>query len=366
MAGLHKACVASLALVACGVLACSSASYPAVLGGSTGGDGVGSTSGGGGSGGGGGGDSSSSSPSGSEVAVSIVSGALNNNAQSGVAFNLRTPKRSRLERALAFINPIGTAYAATWSCSGETLNPVFAGPGAYAFTPPTCQVEWGDDKVGASRWGGPFTLSYGSSCDAESAFMAHQRAGCEMIRTSDMSGDTRTIQGPNGNTYAINHDTHGAGTGWDSSLSPAPSDGGVVTTCGVGGCASSGTVVVSGSHVTGTVDVDKVVAKIWDHTITTDGSGIAVTGAGASRTVTGSVTVQHNLLKYVSVTTFEDAGYGEPTCCFPTTGSVATTYTNGEGEVGKTEKLVFSTACGEATLTDTKGNTAALTLEQCL
>jgi len=127
---------------------------------------------------------------------------------------------------------------------------------------------------------------------------------------------------------------------------------------------SSRTLVVSGSHITGTVDIDGARAKIWDHTVTTDGSGLAVAGAGTDRTVTGSVTVQHNLLKFTSITTFSSVGYTEPGCCFPTTGSVSTTYT--KGQAGKTEKLAFSAACGEATLTDAQGKTAPLTLEHCL
>ncbi len=81
-------------------------------------------------------------------------------------------------------------------------------------------------------------------------------------------------------------------------------------------------------------------------------------------TVSGTVTVQHNLLKYTSVTTFDGVGYTAGGCCFPTTGTVTTTYT--DGNAGKTEKLVFSAACGDSTLTDAEGNTGALTLAHCL
>lgn len=364
MTPLRSAFLVSAALIACGAFGCSSASnYPGVVGGTpSGGAAHGGATGGGGSGGGG--ASSPSSPSGSEVAVSVVSGALNNNANSGVAFRLKTPKPTTLDRALAFLDPIGIAEAATWSCSGETLSPVFKGPGSYAFTPPTCKVTWGDDNVGTSSWGGAFTLVYGSSCGALDAFMQDQDAACDVTRTSGDSGDTRTVRGPDGNTYAINHDTNGGGTGWDPSVTPAPTDDGVEVTCGSGGCASSRTVVVSGSHITGTVDIDNVTAKIWDHTVTTDGSGLTVTGAGADRTVTGTVTVQHNLLEYTSITTFAGVGYGAPECCFPTTGSVSTTYSR--GQVGKTERLVFSGVCGSATLTDAEGTTAPLTLAHCL
>jgi hypothetical protein len=318
----------------------------------------------GGGAGGGSGDSATSPPSASEVAVSTVSGALNNNSKSGVAFRLSGAKSSPFDRALALLSPIGTAYAATWTCSGEALDPTFKGPGTYEWTPPSCKVTWDDGKSGTSSWSDAFQLVYGSSCDAKNPFMETQAAGCELTRTSTADGDTRTVTGPDGNTYAIDHDTNGAGTGWDTSVTPSPTDAGVIVTCGSDGCSSSRTLVVSGSHITGTVDVDKVTARIWDHTVSTSAAGLTVKGEGAERTVSGTVTVQHNLLKYTSTTTFDDVTYGSPGCCFPTGGTVTTVYT--EGQPGRTEKLVFSGVCGESTLTDAAGNTGSLVLVHCL
>jgi hypothetical protein len=193
--------------------------------------------------------------------------------------------------------------------------------------------------------------------------MEKQVAACDLTRTTGTGGITRTITGPDGNTYAIGHDTNGAGTGWDSSVTPAPNDDGVVITCGSGGCSSTRTVVVNGSHLTGTVTIEGDSTKIWDHTVTA--SDIAVTGAAGERLVSGTVTVQHNLLKYTSTTTFSGVGYGEPLCCFPTAGSVSTTYSKGTN-AGKTETLEFSSVCGEGTLTDASGASAPITLQYCL
>jgi hypothetical protein len=306
-----------------------------------------------------------SNPSGSEVAVSAVSGALNNTSGSAVAWYPAPPKSSPLQRAFELLNPIGTAQAATWSCSGDTLTPAFSGPGAdpYAFTPASCMVEWANGATVSSRWSGPFTLDYGASCDATHPFMEKQAAGCALTRTSGATGDTRTITGPDGNSYAIDHNTNGAGTGWDSSVSPAPNDDGVQTTCGANGCAVNRTLVINGSHLTGTVTIDGFATKIWDHTVTAP--GLTVTGAGADRVVSGEVVVQHNLLKYTSTTTFTSVGYGEPLCCFPTSGSVSTTFSKGT-EIGKTETLSFSSLCGESTLTQANGETVALTMAHCL
>ena len=115
----------------------------------------------------------------------------------------------------------------------------------------------------------------------------------------------------------------------------------------------------------GNVTVGSRDYKAWDHTVSTAGDGIAVTGSGTGRVVNGSVTVQHNILKYTSTTTFDLAAYGEAGCCFPTSGSVGTTFSNGTN-TGKTEKVSFSLVCGEATLTTASGATESLTLEHCL
>jgi hypothetical protein len=309
--------------------------------------------------------STPSSPSGSEVAVSAVSGALNNTSGSAVAWYPQPPKSSPIDRAFAFLNPIGTAHAATWSCNPGTLTPAFSGPGGdpYSFTPASCTVEWADGLSVSSKWSGPFTLAYGASCDSLHPFMEKQAAGCELTRTSGAAGDARTITGPDGNSYAIDHNTNGAGTGWDSSVTPPPNDDGVQTTCGADGCTANRTLVINGSHLTGTVTIDGFEEKIWDHTVTA--AGLTVTGAGADRVVSGEVVVQHNLLKYTSTTTFTSVGYGEPLCCFPTSGSVSTTFSKG-GNVGKTERLAFSSLCGEATLTQADGVTVSLTLAHCL
>jgi hypothetical protein len=305
-------------------------------------------------------------PTGSEVAVSSVSGALNNTTGSSVAWLAPArPRASMLARAVDALSPIGTAWAATWTCTGGSLSPAFAGPGAdpYSYTPVSCSVQWENGRTASAVWSGPFTLNYGTSCDSTHPFIENQVGGCALTRTT--SGDTRTLTGPDGNSYSVTHDTNGAGTGWDTSVSPAPADGGVQLTCAAGGCSAGQTLVISGSHLTGDVDIANKDYRIWDHTVTTGAGGVTVTGTGTSRSVSGTVTVQHNILRFTSTTTFDSVSYGEPGCCFPTGGSVSTTFSSGPN-VGKTESLSFSLLCGEATLTNTNGTVEALTLQHCL
>ena len=103
-----------------------------------------------------GGSSSVDGPSTSEVSVSLVSGALNNTNGSAVAMRSAEPPRSSpLDRVLDALNPIGTASAAEWTCTGGSLSPSFAGPGSYEFTPRTCSVTWDNGKTASSAWSAP-------------------------------------------------------------------------------------------------------------------------------------------------------------------------------------------------------------------
>ena len=306
---------------------------------------------------------------GSEIATSVVSGALNNTNGSSLGYNDRVRlKKTPLDRVLEELNPNRTAWAASWMCSGGTLSPTFDGAAGnpYTYTPVSCSVDWDTNKTASSKWSSTFTLAYGSQCDTRHGWIQNQVGGCSLTRTTATGGNTRSLTGPTGNSYSVTHDTNGAGTGWDSTVSPAPTNAGVVLTCADAGCSDGLSLVINGSHLTGTVQESGGSATTeWDHTITSGTNPLTVTGDGLHRVVSGSVTVQHNLLKFTSTTTFNNVGYGDPLCCFPTSGSVTTTF-NGGTDKGKSESLSFSAACGEATLTTATGGTTAMTLQHCI
>jgi hypothetical protein len=276
-----------------------------------------------------------------------------------MAWNAPPLRPTLWQRAVDTVNLEGTAWAASWTCSGGSLTPAFSGPASnpYAYAPVSCSVTWGNDRTASSRWDGVFTLNYGASCDSAHAFVENQAAGCVVTRTTGAEGNTRTITGPNGDSYAIRHDTNGAGTGWDPSVTPAPTDGGVEV--------SPTSLVVHGSHLTGTITVNGRTTRIWDHTVSTEAGGLTVTGTGTGRVVHGAVTVQHNLARYTATTTFNDVGYADGACCFPTSGTLSTTFDSG-ADAGKTETLAFGAVCGDATLTMASGETESVTLEHCL
>jgi hypothetical protein len=309
---------------------------------------------------------SSDTVSDSEVATSVVSGALNTSSGSVIGYNLPAERRSPFQRFLRGHNPLGTAHAVSWSCSGDMLSPHFAGPGSYSFTPLTCEVTWGAGHVVSSTWSSTFDLEYGPSCDRLHPFIGNQAGGCALTRTTAVGGNTRTISNASNDVYAINHDTNGAGTGWDSTVSPAPSNGGAIVTCATGGCQNGGTLQISGSHLTGTVTVGKhAPTEIWDHTVSTASSGITVTGDGTGRVASGTITVQHNLAKYTADVTLDKVAYGDSACCFPTDGSVTSKIVSGT-HVGQSETMSFGPGCGDATLTTSGGVTESITLTHCL
>jgi hypothetical protein len=300
-----------------------------------------------------------------EVAISVVSGALNNTGGSTLGWNepgLRL-KPPVFNRALELLNPVSVAWAAEWTCTGGTLTPAFAGPATYSHTPVSCSVTWKNGKTASSIWDNTFTLVYGPSCDALHPFIGRQTAGCSLTRTSGPAGNTRTLTGPDGNSYSITHNTNGAGSGYDPTVSPAPDDDGVVVTCGASGCAVDGSLVINGSHLTGTVtSAAGKSATLWDHTVS---GSLTLSFSAGARVVSGTVTVEHNIVHRTASVVLSDVTYGDALCCFPTAGTVTTTMQNGL-RTGKTETLNFASACGEATLTTFSGKTVALTLEHCL
>jgi len=303
--------------------------------------------------------------SGSEVAVSVVGGAINNTeSQTALGMNGIPRERQGVGAAIwAELSPIGTAHAATWTCSGATLDPTYSGPAGnpYSYTPVSCSVTLRNGKSASAVWSGPFILSYGATCDVRSPFMDDQAPGCTLTRTTTADGNTRTLTGLKGNDKAVTHNTFGAGTGWDSSVAPAPTNDGVILACGSSGCAGSRALTISGSHLTGTVDS----VRMWDHTVSTGAGGVTVTGSGAGRVVTGTVYVQHNLAHVTSATTFNNVAYADGACCYPTSGSVTTTFSKGPDKT-KTETLTFNSVCGDVTLTKPNGETVDLPLDQCL
>jgi hypothetical protein len=147
-------------------------------------------------------------------------------------------------------------------------------------------------------------------------------------------------------------DTAG-GTAWDGTVIPA-------TGTLISNTAGTRTITIDGTHrkLTGPK------GRTWfDHFVTSTG-GLTVTGTRISppRVVTGSARLYHNLAKYTANNTFNSVSWGSSSCCYPTAGSISSTFTG--SKTGSTT-LTFSNTCGAATFVDTDGTSSSVTLTQC-
>jgi len=95
------------------------------------------------------------------------------------------------------------------------------------------------------------------------------------------------------------------------------------------------------------------------------------TSGATSRTVGGVITVYHNTAEVKGTSTFNTVTY-QNSCCFPTSGSISTSFAStttsnatGISLNGKIETLSF-TGCGTATFTSMTGATSTVTLDHCL
>ena len=86
-----------------------------------------------------------------------------------------------------------------------------------------------------------------------------------------------------------------------------------------------------------------------------------------NRTIGGSLTVYHNLLKYTATSQFNSVIWTDSSCCYPTSGNIAFTFT-GTNKPANSATMTFSASCGTATLTtvsDSGSSTSSMTLENC-
>ena len=310
----------------------------------------------------------SSDGAGSEVATSVVSGAVSGGSSSNIAANFPNKVEPHSHFFDGFL--ISEAQAATWSCTAAGFTAMYTGPGAYSYAPLSCSVTYGTGATVSATWsGGDWAFAYAASCGPSTGTKAgfipdNQTSGCAITRTSPTGGLTRTITGVNNFQYGVSHDTTGTNTGYNSSVVPT-TDAGVILTCTAANCTSR-SLVVSGSHLKGTLTTPGgSPATFWDHTISTPASGMTVVGTGINKVVNGSIVVQHNLAKFTTTSTFNNVGYGDANCCFPTSGTVTTVF-SGSANDTKTETMAFGANCGETTFTQPSGTVARITLTHCI
>ena len=312
-------------------------------------------------------DSSSSSiESVSEVASSVVAGAVNSTSSNGtVALNEAPLKPSflkQLENAFTLV-PIANAGIACptvlttgsgCSASGNVITLTY---------PSGCSIGGA-----AAKWSGGVTITGDNGATLACGTFP-------TINGSSITSVTRTYNGTIGNspttrtnglqTVTVALDTTTA-YGWDYSVS-----GGYIRSYVA---ADSDSLAINGIRLVANLGATAGGTAIWDHSVSTatatqsaaaNALSVAISGTGVNetRTVNGTVTVQHNLAHYIGSAVFTNVVHSHG-CCYPTGGSITTTFTGGKDD-GLSETLNFSSTCGSATLTNVSGTESSITLSHC-
>lgn len=290
---------------------------------------------------------------GSEVAVSAISGS-SSASEGTVAYQLDPhSKLSPLQKLKNAVSPISTAMAVP-QCNWSSVITACSG-GVETLSFDSCSTLFDP----AIRINGSESLIWtGASCCTATPLSASSTTPCSFTRrTIDSTGKSDPLSSAIGSN-AVTLDTENA-SGYDKSLS-----GGFSVTCqGTSSdptCNGQREITIAGAHYTGKTDRSQ-----WDHTVSTD-APIVEQGHGASRRIlSGTVRVQHNLAQVTSLTTIKDPLTHTAGCCYPTGGSISTTFTGGKLD-GKTETMTFSSKCGEVQLATVTQKVTGLTLHHCL
>jgi len=282
----------------------------------------------------------------SEIALSGVSGSVadSEGVSSELALNTSARPPWSLARALDF----GTskAWAAPVACpmlSNATLGQCMGGKLTLSLE--SCQYERLDKSFAKAVWSGSKVLDFGASCPARILDIT------SMTRTV---GDNTTRTAADGVVLSIDTTTP---SGYDSVISPQPSGGAAITRS-----TGSRAIDIKGIHYVARKSASAT-ARLWDHTLSTSTPIQVTLEKDGTRRVSGTVVVQHNLLKYTAHAELSDVVFDFAKCgCLPVSGTVTTTLS---GSVTGTETLDIM-GCARGSYIDPKGAKSPLTLSRCL
>lgn len=306
--------------------------------------------------------SASSDESASGAVASAVGGALSGTSSGG---SLAIYKMQEQDPVRGFWGVIARAVQPT-PAFASSLCPTFATTG-----------------VGCSASGSSMWLSY-SSCTFQGYASWN---GVQKITKSSGTATCGSFPNPgaNGTLYRQFVSASGSNTpstvsltadSWsgvidNSSANLSNFDGQTIATIQNGGYGAAVTFNSSGARTGVTLGHRTYVSGVYDHSVT---GNLSITeGNGASsRTVSGTVTVYHNLVRVIGTSTLSNLVH-EDVCCLPVSGTITTSFSAGTNVsptalgsllVGKSETLTF-TGCGTATYTSAAGKVSSVTLHRC-
>jgi hypothetical protein len=254
-----------------------------------------------------------------------------------------------------YINPQDRLTQAATACSYAT---------ARTCSGTTGTIAWNNCTIGtiATMTGG-WTETWSNTADCANSYLSLNGVSPEYVERSSTAS---TITFPLGKKVVT--DTNG-GTAYDNTTVFV--SGKVKTTRTF---ATTRSIAMSPTNSA----VHKVMTSrrgvtLFDYfvqpNITVTGSlkNSTANGITGSRTMTGTVTIYHNLAKYTATNTFSAVTWGSSSCCYPTSGTISSTYT-GTNKPADSGVMTFSTTCGTASFASTKDGTTtttSVTLENC-
>lgn len=224
----------------------------------------------------------------------------------------------------------------------------------------TATVNWNGCTAGTATLTGTILETYaGNTTDSNSC---HLRGTGTVLRKITQD---RVLTFPSGATLTTDS---GPDTAWDGTTFPSATTGTVIQRVIGGGPASlscgAGTnachhVTINGEQ---TVLVGRLGTTFFNHVVTGD-FYYKGTRMNSNLIIDGTSTVWHQIARYKSVNTMTAVTWGDPGCCYPTSGTISGVVT---GSVNGNVSLAFTSTCGSATYTDAGGATSTITLTQCL
>lgn len=286
-----------------------------------------------------------SSTSSSEVAIGAVVGSIQSGDTSGTIALLNSGKETSLFPWFKLLLPSASASGSICPNLQSQISACSVGTSSFSLRYQSCV------RGGLGTWTGEeiFAFSNGATCTQNPAL----NTSGNMLRT--FSSGTYRIS-PNGEKVVM--DT-ASSTGWQSAKS-----GGFYTSYANG----SSDLAIRGIHYVAYQNYkasngSTKTATVWDQTVSSD-TAIHVTGTGANRVVTGGVIrIQDNQRKVTGVTSITSSLLFSADCCFPTGGTISTTFSG--GRTG-TESLTFASTCGSAQYQSRSGAVSSITLQHCL
>ncbi len=244
----------------------------------------------------------------------------------------------------------------------DAIHPNASSPCSYSTARSTCAnssdtIDWNGCTLALGKitmtggWTETFSGTNAATCaiPVVSGGAIVRTATSSVATISDLTGLASRL---NGST--VTTDTTG-GTAWDGTA--IPSTGISITNSG-----GTRSVAINGLHRVMKGPAGKV---HFDHFVRTS-TNLSMTGtrlAGTRTIASGVVEVYHNLAKYTVSNSFSSVVWADNTCCYPTSGTIASTFT-GTGLTGNST-LTFTSTCGEATFLDTTGATGTIQLTHC-